>query len=203
MARIGGRNIGMAWVAGIVCAAVVAVLVVLAVPAIPGAVAMVGDLLRQRDAVPSFAQKSATAGASTSTPECRALYTDALWSQLTQRAGGDPKQDASGPATSAASLTTALAPRVRVTCSFAGTSTGRIVTTVAEVSADAASVARATLEVAGFSCAGFGDGVRCTRTAAALVEEDAVRGGLWVSTTYDGWRPEGYLDRIAPQIWPQ
>ncbi|MDQ1129381.1 hypothetical protein [Microbacterium sp. SORGH_AS_0888] len=202
MARIGGRNIGMAWIAGIICAGVVAVLFGLAAPGIPGAVALVGDLLRQRDAVPSFAQKAAVSDAPTKTPECRALYTDALWSQLTQRAGGDPTQDTSAPATAVAGLASALAPTVRVTCTFVGASTGRITTTVADVAADAASVAQATLEVSGFACAPFGDGVRCTRAAGAVVEEDAVRGGVWISTTYDGWRPEGYLDRIAPQIWP-
>ncbi len=208
MARIGGRNSAMAWVVGLGCAAVVGALLVLAAPALPMSMQLVGDALRNASAAASEPDAAAsvpapTAGTvPTSTPECRELYTEALWAQLAQRAGGDPVQDAAAPVSSLTTLSAALSPAVRVTCTFAGVSTGRIVTTVSDVPADAAAVARATLETGGFTCAGFGDGgVRCERTTADGVEEQAVRAGVWVSTLYSGWRPDRYLDRVAPQLW--
>jgi hypothetical protein len=202
VARVGGRNSIMAWVAGIGCGTVVAMLLVLAVPAVPAAVSLVGDTLRGADTIPSFVQPRATYAGDTSAPACRELYTDALWSQLTQRAGGDPVQDQTAPATAAPALVTALAPTVRVTCTFTGVNAGRIVTTVSDVATDAAVVARTTLEVGGFACSGYEDGVRCIRADAGTVEEDVVRGGIWVTTTFQGWQPDRYLERMAQQLWP-
>lgn len=201
MARIGGRNSFVAWVAGLGCAAVLALLAALAVPAVPAAITLIGDTLRNAQTVPAIAQPAAAATADTTTPECRALYTDALWSELTQRAGGDPVQSTDAPETSASSLLAALAPSVRVTCVFTGTNAGRIVTTVSEVATDAASLARATLVAAGFSCASSDGGVDCTRTADGVVEEDVVRDGIWVTTVFDGWQPERYTARMAQQLW--
>lgn len=203
MARVAGRNSVMAWVVGIGCAAVVGVLLVLAVPAIPAAVSLVGDTLRGANTVPSFAQAGTALVGDTTAPECRALYTDALWSQLTQRAGGDPVQDTAPPATAATTLTAALAPSVRVTCTFAGVNAGRIVTTVSDVAADAVSVARATLEVSGFVCTEFAGGIRCLRTDGSTVEEDVIRDGLWVTTAFEGWQPDRYAERMAQQLWPE
>jgi hypothetical protein len=203
VARVGGRNSFMTWVVGVGCAAVIGVLLVLAVPAIPAAVSLVGDTLRGAGTVPSFAQGGTVHTGETNAPECRALYTDALWSQLTQRAGGDPVQDTAPPATSATTLAAALAPSVRVTCGFTGVNAGRIVTTVSDVASDAASVARATLEVSGFACNDYADGVRCTRDDAGVLEEDVVRGGVWITTTFEGWRPDRYVERMAQQLWPE
>lgn len=203
MARIGGRNSAMAWVVGLVCTAVVGALLVLAVPALPVGFQMMGDTLRAGTSAPEAAGTGAPEAPTTATPECRALYTEALWSELTQRAGGEPVQDASPPVSSAADLSAALAPAVRVTCTFTGVNTGRIVTTVSDVPGDAAGVVKATLETTGFTCAEFGDGVRCERSTEAGVEEQTVRDGIWVATLFAGWRPDRYLERVALQLWPE
>jgi hypothetical protein len=204
VARIGGRNSALAWVVGLGCVAVVGGLLVLAIPAVPTGIQMMGDTLRAGTSAPEAAGPGALTAPVTTTPECRALYTEALWSELTQRAGGDPVQDATPPVSSAPSLVSALAPEVRVTCAFTGTNTGHIVTTVSGVSKGAAAVARATLETNGFACTDFGgSGVRCERTTADGIEEHAVRDGVWVSTLFTGWRPDRYLDRIALQLWPE
>jgi hypothetical protein len=202
VARIGGRNSAMAWVAGLGCLAVVSTLTVLAAPAIPMAAQLVGDTLRAATSQPEAARTEGPPGAPTSTPECRALYTEALWSELTQRAGGDPVQDATPPA-SVTSLSTALAPQVRVTCTFTGVNTGRIATTVSEVAPGSTAVAQATLEASGFLCAPYGDGVRCEHEADGTVEEQTVRGGLWIASSFSGWRPSHYTERVAQQVWPR
>lgn len=46
MARVGGRNAAMSWIAGLFCAAVVAALLWLALPMGPMLVQYVGDTLR-------------------------------------------------------------------------------------------------------------------------------------------------------------
>lgn len=202
MARIGGRNSFMAWVVGLGSAAVVAALVVLAVPAIPAGVQMVGDTLRSSTSAP-IAQGEAPAPAPTSsTPLCQALYTDALWAQLTQRAGGVPVQDTSAPRVSATTLVASLSPEVSVSCTFTGINAGSIVTTVAKVDADAARVARATLESAGYACSDFGDGVRCRLTTADSSEDQVIRDGTWLASVFTGWHPDRYTERVALQLWP-
>lgn len=202
MARIGGRNSFMAWVVGLGCAAVVTGLVALAVPAIPTGIQLIGDTLRGGASAPQAAAERVSVERETTTPECRALYTEALWAQLTQRVGGDPVQDLTPPVTVASGLATALAPAVRVTCAFTAPNAGAIVTSVSDVAGDAADVAEATLLAAGFDCIGFGDGIRCTASTDAGVEEQIVRDGVWVATTYQGWRPDHYVERMAQQVWP-
>lgn len=200
MARIGGRNSVMAWIVGLGCTAVLAVLVLMAMPAIPGAVHLVGDTLRLANAP----RESPTPRANvleSSTPECRDLYSEPLWSELTQRAGGDPAGEVPDASATAQSLAAALTPEVRATCAFTGTSTGSIVTAVSEVSAGATGVARSALEADGFACTVYGDGVRCTRETAEATEEHAVRAGVWVSNVFTGWQPSRYIERIAPQLW--
>ena len=46
MARVGGRNLAISWIAGLLCAGVVAGLVWLALPIMPAMAAFVGDTLR-------------------------------------------------------------------------------------------------------------------------------------------------------------
>lgn len=204
MARIGGRNSAMAWFVGIVCTAVVAALTVLALPAIPAGVRLVGDMLRGAASPLTIAERTGTPRPepSTSTPICRSFYTEALWGQLTQRVGGDPVQDTSPPATSAADLIDALTPRVRATCTFTGVNAGRIVTTVSDVGVPSTAVVRAAFEAHGFTCAAEGTGVRCTIENGADAEEQVVRDGVWLSTVFTGWRPGHYTDRVAQQLWP-
>lgn len=203
MARIGGRNSAMAWIVGLVCAAVVGALVVLAGPAIPTAFQLVGDTLRGQVPHPTSDATRTPPPAATSTPECQRLYSVALWSELTQRAGGDPVQDTSAPTVSIESLTAALAPQVRVSCTFTGINTGRIVTTVSDVAPGAADVARATLEAGGFGCETFGDGVRCEHESADGIEEQTVRDGIWIASTFSGWHPSQYTERMVRQVWPR
>ncbi|WP_336646360.1 hypothetical protein [Microbacterium sp. USHLN186] len=44
-ARVGGRSVAISWIAGVLCAAVVAVLLWLSLPAGPGLLFMLGHLL--------------------------------------------------------------------------------------------------------------------------------------------------------------
>jgi len=46
MAQVGGRNLGMSWVAGIVCAAIVGALIWLSLPMLPVLAQFAGDALR-------------------------------------------------------------------------------------------------------------------------------------------------------------
>lgn len=46
MARVGGRNLGMSWFAGIVCAGIVGALVWLSLPMLPILAQFAGDALR-------------------------------------------------------------------------------------------------------------------------------------------------------------
>lgn len=202
MARIGGRNSFMAWVVGLASAAVVAVLLVLAVPAIPAGIQMIGDSLRSSTSAPVAQGESTVVAPASTTPLCQGLYTEALWAELTQRAGGDPVQDTSAPRVSATSLVTSLAPQVTASCTFTGINTGSIVTTVAKVDAGADRVARSTLEAAGYGCEDYGNGVRCRITTAAGVEDQIVRDGIWLASVFSGWQPDRYTERVALQIWP-
>ncbi|MDQ1205635.1 hypothetical protein [Microbacterium sp. SORGH_AS_0862] len=202
MARIGGRNSFMAWVVGLGSAAVVAALVVLALPAIPAGIQMVGDTLRSSTSAPVAQGEAAAPQATSSTPLCQGLYTEALWAELTQRAGGVPVQDTSAPRVSATTLVASLAPEVTVSCTFTGINTGSLVTTVAKVDAGAARLARSTLETAGYECGDFGDGVRCRLTTAEGAEDQVIRDGVWLASEFTGWHPDRYTERVALQLWP-
>lgn len=46
MARVGGRNLGMSWFAGIVCVGVIGALVWLSLPMLPVLAQFAGDALR-------------------------------------------------------------------------------------------------------------------------------------------------------------
>jgi len=205
MAKVGGRSTVLAVPATILCLGVVAVLVWLALPAVPFGVQWVGDALRGPTSAPAAESGGGApvATASASAAECRALYTDGLWQELSQRAGGDPVQDASPPATSATSLVAALTPAVRVTCSWTGTQVGHIVTTVSDVAPSSTGIARAALESQGFDCSGYGDGVRCLRTAGDVVDDQVIRGGVWLSSVLTSWQPAQYTERTAQQLWPR
>jgi len=47
MARVGGRNLAVSWVAGVLCAAVIGGLLWFAVPIVPALVEFVGGTLRE------------------------------------------------------------------------------------------------------------------------------------------------------------
>lgn len=46
MARVGGRNLAMSWVAGVICAGIIAALVWLSMPMLPVLAEFAGDALR-------------------------------------------------------------------------------------------------------------------------------------------------------------
>lgn len=46
MARVGGRNLAMSWVAGVICTAIIAALLWLSMPMMPVLAQFAGDALR-------------------------------------------------------------------------------------------------------------------------------------------------------------
>lgn len=201
---IGGRSGWLAWPVGIVCAGVVGALVAMAAPAVPTAVTLAGDVLRAGAAAsesssvpPEPLAKIGTA----LTDDCRTLYPGPLWLELTWNPNVVLSQNQSPPPTAAATVLQALAPSVRMTCSWHTASGAVVSTTLADVTAPPA-VAQAALQSAGFACAAVGDGIRCARTKDGVTEDHVVRDGVWVATVERGWQPPGYADEIVTRLWP-
>ena len=203
MARIAGRSTWLAVPAGMLCLGVVAGLVWLALPMVPTSVAWVGDTLRAASAPREAAPVRETPAqlASTRPIDCRALYPDALWAELTWKGGSLLSQTSAPPATTVTSLIDALAPRSLVTCSWRLAEGGVIVTTLAAVPDDAASTIDAALRGEGFTCATVDDALSCRRVRGAVVEEHAVRGGLWLSSVETAWRPDEYGALVEAHVW--
>lgn len=202
---IGGRNGWIAWPAGIVCAGVVAGLVWLAAPGVPGAVGFVGDLLRSasqpRQDAASTPRPIESIGTAL-TDDCRSLYPDGLWSQLTWQPHIVLNQTQNPPDTSAVSVRDALSADVLMTCGWREPGGGTVTTTLARVDAEATVLAGPGFGSQGFACSSFGDGVRCTKTVGDTVEDEIVRGGMWLSTIERAWHPAGYRDALAERLWP-
>ena len=203
MARTGGRNSWIAVPAGILCAAVVASLVWLALPMVPVAVAWVGDTLRSATAprpeatpVQTPAQTAADGGAI----DCRTLYADDLWNELTWREGSLLDQSMAAPATAATAFADAAAPDVLVTCTWRFDS-GGIVSTLSKVDADAATIAEAALAGDGFSCRTADGATVCDRTRGAVLEEHTLRDGLWLVSVETAWHPDDYGRRLDHTVW--
>ncbi|WP_438353818.1 hypothetical protein [Microbacterium sp. CJ88] len=203
MARIGGRNLWLAVPAGVFCAGVVGVLAVLATPMVPVAAAWVGVSFHNATNMPPPTTPVGTADrfASTMSSDCRSLYADSLWSELTWTPRVLLSQTLAAPATAETSLTQALAPTVRVTCTWRGQRDASISTTVASVGPDAGAVAQAALTASGFTCSASG-WTQCTRTQGEVVEEHVVRGGLWISSVETSWHPDHYSGRMMSRLWP-
>lgn len=202
MARIGGRNLWLAWPAGLVCAGVVGALVWLAAPAVPGTIAYVGDTLRARTSMPIAAAATpvaTTALEGTADVDCRDLYPASVWRDV---AWTDAvlSQNHAVPTTAVTSLVDALQPTVRVTCVWRG-SQGTIATTLSVVATDASAVADVALRGQGFACEPFGSGVACRRASGGVVEEHAFRDGLWLASVETTWQPEEYGARLAAFVW--
>lgn len=203
MARTAGRSNWVAWPAGVLCLAVVVSLAWLSWPMIPSVVQWVGDSLRASTSPPAAqADGPASVNAGSDVAACRALYTSALWSELTARSGRDPVEDASAPPISTAGVVAALAPDVRETCTWTAATTGSIVTTLADVDSGAATIAQAALSSQGFSCTASGEVLRCIREVGDTAEDVIVRDGVWLSSRLDGWHPNLYTERIIEQVWP-
>ncbi|MBB2975412.1 hypothetical protein FHX49_000978 [Microbacterium endophyticum] len=213
MAKTGGRNNWLAWPVGLLCAAVIGVLVVVALPMIGPSIDWVGNALRGPTVAPRLVVEPEDARLGTDTApvdavdpsesvdECRALYTDVLWEELSSRTGGEPIQDASAPITHASSLAAALKPDVQETCAWNATTTGKIVTTVSKVAGSAQAIAQASLGSQGYVCSEFGDGIRCTKNIENTREDHVFRDGLWVATQFSAWEPSLYTERVAERLW--
>jgi len=203
MARIGGRNLWLAWPAGLLCAAVVGSLVWLAAPAVPGTVRFVGDTLRAATSAPQAGapEPVAQTALDRSGPiDCRDLYPEPLWGELAWAPHVLLDQTHAAPATTVTALVDALQPAVAVTCTWRRAA-GTIVSTLSVVSAEAVAVADAALRGQGFSCVPFGSGVTCRRAGGGVVEEQRVRDGLWLASVETAWHPEQYGARLAAFVW--
>ena len=203
MARIGGRNLWLAWPAGLLCAAVVGTLAWLAAPAVPGTVRFVGDTLRAATSAPEAAAAQPvgqTALAGSSPIDCRDLYPGPLWGELAWTPQVLLDQTHAAPATAVTALVDALQPAVAVTCTWHGIA-GTIASTLSVVAPDAAPVADLALRGEGFSCQAYGSGVTCRRDSGGVVEEQTVRDGLWLVSVETTWHPEEYGARLAAFVW--
>lgn len=203
MARIGGRNSWIAVPAGMLCAAVVGALLWLSLPMVPVTIAWVGDTLRaatipKPQAIPAQtpARKAADGGA----VDCRTLYADDLWNELTWRPGSLLTQSKGASTTTATAFADAAAPDVVVTCTWRF-ETGDIVTTLSKVGTDAGTIAEAALAADGFSCQAFGGATVCARTQGVVREEHTLRGGLWLASVETRWHPEDYGRRLDRSVW--
>lgn len=203
MARIGGRNSWIAVPVGVICAVIVGALVWLSLPMLPVTVAWVGDTLRGATAAqtpPEDRETPAQRAAADGAIDCRTLYPDDLWNELTWRAGSLLGQSVDAPATEVTALADALSPQVLVRCDWRADG-GSIVTTLSRVSAEARTIADAALRAHGFACTADGEGLVCTRTHGDVVEEHTLRGDLWLATAEDGWHPEDYGKRLDRNVW--
>jgi hypothetical protein len=204
LARTGGRNSWIAWPVGLICAAVVAALAWLAQPMIPVSVAWMGDMLRATTSPPVAAPVEAPVSTIAIAPgdiDCRALYPDNLWAELTWTAGVLLSQDMAAPATAVTTLTDALSPSVRITCHWRTDEGGMIVSTLAGVAGDAAPIAEASLRGQGFTCTTDAAALICARTSGDVIEEQTIRGDLWLSSVETAWHPEAYGTRLAAHVW--
>ena len=202
MARVGGRNSWIAVPAGVVCAAVLGMLVWLSLPMIPVAIAWVGDTLRDATAprpVATPALTPAQEAAGGAGVDCRTLYSDDLWNELTWRPGSLLNQSGAAPATAATAFADAASPEVLVTCTWRFDS-GEIATTLSRIDPEAASVAEAALAGDGFACRA-GEQLTCTRVLGAVLEEHTLRDGLWLVSVESRWHPEDYGPRLDRTVW--
>ncbi|MDY0910308.1 hypothetical protein [Microbacterium sp. CFBP9034] len=204
MARVGGRNSWIAVPAGLACAAVVGALVWLALPMVPVTITWAGDTLRNATSprpVAPVADTPARLALEDADIDCRALYSDSLWNELTWRGRTILDQTYDPPATAVTSLTEVLAPEVRLTCAWTDRADGAIVTTLAVVGSDAPALAEAALRGQGFACEVTDAVLRCARTQEGTVEDHVVREGLWLSSSERAWHLEDYGRRLELQVF--
>jgi hypothetical protein len=194
---VGGRSAWIAWPAAVFCTVVVGVLVWLAAPGVPGAISFVGDTLRSATTLPEAAAEEPIEPAT----DCRSLYPDRLWAEMTWTPEVLLDQDAAPPATTT-TLTQALAPTVLFTCTWRTDAGPWVSTTFSQVAEGSGAVAQAALSTEGFSCQAEGDGVHCERTSGGVTELNDVRGGGWLSTVLSDWQPEDYGTQTASRAFP-
>lgn len=198
MAKVSGRVSWIAVPAMLICLGVVAVLLYLAIPAIPGAVDFVGTTLRTGTAAHTPEPDARKTDPAT---DCRSMYPDRLWSELTWTPDMLLSQGADAPATDAA-LVTALAPQVRFSCTWRVEDGRSIQTTVASVGADSAAVAQAALAGAGFACENRDALLHCQRATGSVTEIHDLRDGTWVASRLDAWEPDDYDAQVLSRVFP-
>lgn len=204
MARVGGRNPWIAWPAGLLCAGVVGALAWLAQPMLPVSVLWMGEMLRAATTPPVVAPVAETVAARADEPgalDCRTLYPDSLWAELTWTPDVLLAQDAAPPATAVTTLTDALTPAVRLTCHWRADAGRTIVSTLAGVAPEAAVIADASLRGQGFTCVSTAESLQCARASGDILEQHTIRGGLWLSSVERGWHPEQYGARLSAHVW--
>lgn len=204
MARIGGRSLWLAAPVGVLCVIVVGALLYLAAPMVPVAVTWVGDTLRasavearQADAKPSPAELVAQEAPL----DCRDLYPDTLWAELIWHGDVLLGQGTARPPIASPELGDALAPTVRLTCTWSFPAGDSIVTTIASVGADAAAVAEPALRAQGFDCTAADGTLTCTKTSGPTTESHMLRDGLWLASVGTGWHPDEYDARLNAFVW--
>lgn len=197
MARVAGRSMWIAWPVGVLCAAVVAVLAVLAAPGVPGAVTFVGDTLRAGSTTTPWTDAPRVPGPATT---CRDLYTQPMWSALVWSPEALLTQRHTGASSTPEAVAAAAATPV-ITCHWRGDSGRWLETSVATVSAEGAAAVVATLSGQGFACTTADDTEHCERAVGDVVEVHDLRGDRWVSSTFDGWMPDGYVAVVASRAF--
>ena len=119
MARVGGRNSWIAVPVGLGCAAIVGALVWLSLPMVPVTVTWAGDMLRNATSPrpqPTQVDTPARQAAEGNRLDCRTLYSDSLWNEMTWTGRTVLDQDLDPPSTTVPTLLEVLTPDVRVTC---------------------------------------------------------------------------------------
>lgn len=199
MARIGGRNSFIAVPVGLICAAVVGALVWFALPMGPVVVAWAGDTLRAGLSPDAGGEEPVAQGAQAE--DCRGLYPDLVWTELTWTSGALLSQGALPPATSETALVDALTPTVRLSCSWIFDGNRAISTTLAVVPEGARTIAEMALRGQGFTCTTEGAALHCSRLKGDVFEEHTFQGDMWLASTEDGLHPEDYGIRLAQHVW--
>lgn len=199
MARVAGRSMWIAVPVGVLCIAVVGALAWLALPLMPATLGWVGGAVDGSLAEPAATSDPVAADGTPTT--CRGLYDDALWATLSLAPDAILTPDTAPPVTTATTLATALAPQVRMTCTWHGAGGASISTTVADVGTDAGAIAAASLPGEGFGCSEENGRVHCEKTAGDALETLDLGGGLWLSSTLTAWQPERYSPRVASLVW--
>lgn len=204
MARVGGRNSWIAVPAGLICLAIVAALVWLSLPMVPVTVAWAGDMLRNATAPRPAAADSDTPARRASDGaalDCRALYSNSLWNELTWQGRTILDQALDAPISDVPALVDVLAPDVRLSCAWTAKDGGTVSTTISAVAADAPGLAEAALRGQGFTCAVADSVLRCTREQGDTIEDHVLRDGLWIATIERSWHPEDYSARLERTVF--
>jgi hypothetical protein len=197
---VGGRSGWIAWPVAVICIAVIAALFWLAAPGVPGAISFVGDTLRGATSAPT-ADGGGAAGADEPATDCRSLYPDRLWAELTWTPEALLDQDTDPPATTT-TLGQALAPSVVFTCTWTVEDGRSVSTTLAEVGEGSDAVAQAALTTEGFSCRPEGDRLHCERASGGVTEIHDLRGTQWLSSVLTNWLPEDFAAQTASRVFP-